>query len=441
MAEDGRRPWLAARHRDDRDIVALAVPALGALAAEPVYNLFDTAFVGHLGTAQLGAVAVGSNAFNASFWLFSFLAYGVTPRVARAVGRGDDAEAARLGAQALLLAAGIGILVTAVGVAFAGGIVTLFGASPAVSGFAVPYLRIRALSSIPVLLVQAGNGYFRGYQDTRTPMYILTAGAALHIGLDYLLIYPAGLGVRGAAWATVIGQTAAATAFVAVQARRMHAPRWMPDPAVMRSLLVIGGDLAIRTGALLAAMTAATAVAARIGDVALGAWQVAQQVFLFLSLVVDSVAIAAQALVGRYLGARSPRRAADVSRRLMAWGIALGLVLLVVVGAAARPLAGAFSGSAAVVSAAVPLLLWVAAMQPLSAAAFTLDGILIGASDTRFLAAAMVASSLIYVAVAVAALQAGWGVAGLAAGATLWLVARTATTGVRFAGGRWAARP
>jgi putative MATE family efflux protein len=361
--------------------------------------------------------------------------------VARAVGRGDHSEASRLGIQSLILAAAIGVGVTSVGVAFAGGIVGMFGGSASVSAYAEPYLRIRSLSSIPVLLVQAGNGYFRGYQDTRTPLYILTAGAALHVVADWLLIYPAGLGVDGAAWATVIGQSVAAAAFVWVQVRRMRGARWRPDPAVMRSLLVIGGDLAVRTGALLAAMTIATSVAARMGNVELGAWQVAQQVFLFLALLLDSVAIAAQALVGRYLGAASPARAAEISRRLMTWGVALGLLLLVFVGTLASPLSHLFSGSEHVVVASIPLLLWVAAVQPLSSAAFTLDGILIGASDTRFLAGSMVLSSLLYAAVAVLSLRAGWGTAGLAAGATIWMIARTATTGARFWGGRWAFRP
>lgn len=440
MTESGppqrvRRPG---RNVHDRAIFALAVPALGALAADPLYSLVDTAFVGHLGTPQLGAVAIGTAAFTASFWLFSFLAYGVTPRVARAVGRGDPAAAASTGVQAIYLAVGLGAAVSLLGVIFAGPVVRALGAGDGVEGFAETYLRIRICSAIPVLLAQVGHGWLRGDQDTRTPMYIALAGALANVVLDYVLIYPAGLGVNGAAWATVASQTAVAAAFLVVLARRFVHPRWRFSAEIARQLLGVGADLAVRTGALLAALTVATAIAARMGEVPLGAWQIAMQAFLLLALTLDSIAIAGQALIARFLGAGSPDRAMEVGRRLMFLGLILGLLLFGLLAVVARPLAGVFTDDPAVTAAAGGLILWVAAIQPLSAIAFTLDGILIGASDTRFLATSMVISSAVYVALASVALSRGWGTAGLAVGATIWLAIRSATTGARFVRGRWA---
>lgn len=426
------------RHPDDREIAALALPALGALAADPLYSLADTAFVGNLGTPQLGAVAVGTAAFTASFWLFSFLAYGVTPRVARAFGAGDRAEASRVGVQALFLALVIGAVVTIIGIAFAGPIVELLGARGEVAAFAEPYLRIRMLAATPVLVAQVGHGWLRGAHDTCTPMAIALAGALANVVLDYLLIYPAGLGMQGAAWATVIGQGGAALAFVAVLARRLPAPRWRPEPPAAASLLVVGADLAVRTGSLLLALTVATSVAARMGEVVLASWQIAMQVFLLLSLAVDALAIPAQALVARHLGAGAPRRALEVGRRLMTWGLAAGVSFAVALAPLAGPLARAFTDDAAVAASAARLLLWLALVQPVAAAAFTLDGILIGAGDTRLLAAAMLACSALFIALSVGALRGGWGAAGLAAGLGAWLAARVLTTGARFAGGRWA---
>lgn len=431
-----RRPFGV--HRDDRVIFALAIPALGALAADPLYSLADTAFVGHLGTPQLGAVAIDAAAFTASFWLFSFLAYGVTPRVARALGRGDAAAAAETGVQAVYLAVGLGAVVTLLGVLFAGPIVRGLGAGPGVEGYAVPYLRIRIFSAIPVLIAQVGHGWLRGDHDTRTPMYIALAGAGANAVLDYLLIYPAGLGVNGVAWATVACQTVVAVVFLAVLARRFENPVWRFDQRVAQRLLTVGADLSVRTGALLAALTIATSVAARMGQVPLAAWQIASQAFLLLALLLDSLAIAGQALIARHLGSDSPERASEVGRRLMSLGLVFGIVLLLVVAAVAGPLAELFTEDPAVASAARDLILWVAAIQPLSAIAFTLDGILIGASDTRFLALSMGGSSAIYVAISLVSLDRGWGTAGLAAGATIWLLLRSATTGVRFARGRWA---
>lgn len=426
------------RHRDDKVIVALAVPALGALAADPLYSLADTAFVGHLGAAELGAVAIGAAAFTASFWLFSFLAYGVTPQVARAVGAGDGKGAARIGVQALLIAGAIGVVITVVGVVFAGPIVRLLGASGRVEGLAESYLRIRVLSATAVLVAQVGHGWLRGLQDTRTPMYIVVVAGLANTVLDYVLIYVVGMGVQGAAWSTVAGQVGAAVVFLIVLRPRLRGVPWRVEPATARALLLVGADLVVRTGALLAAMTFATAMAARIGVVSLGAWQVAQELFLLLALTLDSVAIAGQALVGKHLGAGAPDRAAEIGRRLMEWGMLVGVLLLALLLPLRHVVARVFSADPEVVSATAGLLAWVALVQPLSAVAFTLDGVLIGATDTRFLAKAMALSSLVYIAVAAATLPLQWGTTGLIAGATAWLVVRSLTTGLRWRSRAWA---
>jgi putative MATE family efflux protein len=264
-------------------------------------------------------------------------------------------------------------------------------------------------------------------------MYVATAGALVNVVLDYLLIYPAGMGVEGAAWATVIGQGLVAAIFVMTLLRRMHVPGWRFDGAVARSLIRVGIDLAIRTGALLAGLTFATSVAARMGSVEVAAWQIAMQVFLLLALTLDSVAIAAQALIGKRLGEAGGPSAHDLSNRLMSWGLALGIVLTLVLVWITRPVADVFSNDPRVVTSAAGLLMWLAFLQPLSAAAFTLDGILIGASDTRFLAVSMALSSLVFVGICLLALWLGWGIAGLATGATLWMGVRVITTGARCA--------
>jgi putative MATE family efflux protein len=431
------RRLLPGRHPDDRTILNLGVPALGALAADPLYSLVDTAFVGHLGTPQLGALAIGTAAFTASFWLFSFLAYGVTPRVAAAFGAGRRRDAARVGVQALLLAAGLGAAVTVVGTAFAGAIVRLLGARGPVEHFAESYLSIRILAATPVLVAQVGHGWLRGAHDTRTAMVIAVSGAVANVVVGYALIFPAGWGIEGAAWAVVVCQSAAALAFVVVLARRMSGAVWRWERDTARSLLAVGGALAVRTGSLLAALTIATSVAARMGRVEVASWQITMQLFLFLALTLDAVAIAAQAMIGRVLGSATPLLAVDKSVRLMEWGIGLGVVLMLALLPVGRQVAGLFTTDPDVIAATVPLLVWLAVLQPLAGAAFTLDGILIGGSDAPFLAVSMAAASLLFAAVAIAALELGWGTVGLAGGATAWMAARTATTGARLARRRW----
>jgi len=429
------------RHPADAAIVALAVPALAALATDPLYSVIDTAFVAHLGTTQLGAVAVGSAAFNASFWIFSFLAYGVTPAVARSVGAGDAGVAAKVGMQALLLALTLGALVTAVALLLSHPIVVALGAAGGVTEPAGDYLRIRSLGAVPVLIAQVANGWLRGVQDTRTPMYVTVAGTTLNLVLDYLFLFVLGFGVAGAAWSNVIGQSAAAIAFLFLLVPRWKGASNRPDRVVLAALLRVGGHLVVRTGSLLAALTFATAAAARMGLIVLGSWQITMQVFMLLALTLDSVAIAGQALVGRHLGAGDRWGADRLARRLMIWGVWLGCGLLLILLALRLPLAAVFSNDKAVVAATSSLLLWLALVQPLAAAAFTLDGILIGASDMAFLGRSMAVCSLLFMAVTWVALEAGWGGAGLAAGTTLWLGARSAWTGARFRSGRWVSGP
>lgn len=429
------------RHPDDKAILALAAPALGALAADPLYSIVDTALVGHLGATELAGVAVGTAAFTASFWIFSFLAYGVTPRVARALGAGDPEEAATIGTQAFLLALVLGLFVTVIGVVFAGPIVRFFGAGDEVAAFAEPYLRIRALATGAVLIGQVGHGWLRGAHDTRTPMFVAVGGAVFNAILGYVLIYPVGWGVEGAAWATVIAQWIVAIVFIFLLRPRLSAARLGLDLPVALSLLKVGGDLVVRTGALLAGLTVATSIAARMGVVPLASWQIGMQIFLLLSFTQDSVAIAGQALVGRYLGQKRPDQAKSVGRRLMSWGMLVGAALGLIIFALRNPIGSIFTDDPDVVEAAGGLIAWIALIQPISAAAFTLDGILIGASDTRFLAIAMVGCSTVFVAVCLLALELEWGNAGLAVGTTIWLAARAATTGARFVGGRWALQP
>ena len=428
---------LPGRHPEDAVIGALAIPALGALAADPLYSIVDTAFVGHLGVAQLGGLSVGVAAFTASFWIFSFLAYGVTPRVARALGAGRPDEAGSVGAQALWLALLLGGGVTAIGFFLADPVVRAFGASDEVVRFAEPYLRIRALAAVPVLITQVGQGYLRGAQDTKTPTLIVVAGALANVILGYLFIFPLGWGIEGAAWAVVICQGAAAAAFLAVLRTRMTPAGWGPDLSVMRSLLRVGGELALRTGSLVAGLTIATSIAARIGTTTVAAWQVAMQLFLLLSLTLDAVAIAAQALIATHLGAGELGRARAVGERLISLGVYVGVALGVALLLLAPVLAGLFTEAPEVEALATQLLVWIALLQPVGAIAFTLDGILIGASDTGFLAIAMVGATVVFVASMLLLYGANAGVWSLVAGMSGWMLVRAVTTVGRFRGTAW----
>jgi putative MATE family efflux protein len=418
----------------DREVFALALPALGALAAEPLYVLVDTAIVGHLGTTQLAALAIAATVLATAFTVFNFLTYGTTAQVSRLHGAGRDADAAALGSQALWLALGIGAFLL-VGIAvLAEPAVTLMGGEDEVADGAVLYLRIAALGSPFFMLATAGQGFLRGMGDLRTPLVILVAAHAVNVVLELLFVYGFDWGLAGSAWGTVIAQAGMGLAFVTVQRRAGFEP---PLLEKMKPLMRIGTEIAVRTSALLGSFLVASAVLARVGAASLAAHQIAFQLFVFLALVLDALAIAAQVLVGRLLGAGEAARARAAAGRVILWSVVVATGFGVVLLALTDVLPHAFTDDDLVVDRAQDIWWLFAAMMPLNGLVFALDGILIGAGDTRFLMWGMLAAAAVYVPVALLALDQGWGIVGVWCGLVGLIAVRALTCGVRFLGSRW----
>ncbi len=424
----------------DREIARLAVPALGALIAEPLYVLADTAVVGRIGTDELAGLAVASAALLSGYAIFIFLAYGTTAAVSRLLGAGRDGDATAQAIQGLWLATVIGVVVGAVVAGFAGPIVGFLGATDAVRTNAEIYLRISALGVPAQLLVFAGTGYLRGLQDTRTPLVVAVAAAVGNLVLELVLIVGFGFGIGASALATVVAQFASAAVYVGFVVRdtRGGAVRRRPHWASIRRLGRTGGDLLVRTIALRGALTLATAVAARIGTVDVAAHEIAFAILSLLALTLDAIAIAGQAMIGRYLGADDVDAARAAGRRMLQLGVGggvlVGLVLVVL-----RPLLPQiFSDDPAVVALAGFLLLWVAVLQPINGAAFVLDGLLIGAGDMRFLAKAMVGALAATIPVAVSVLVLDLGIGWVWASVGVLMVARVIPLSLRWRSGAWA---
>jgi putative MATE family efflux protein len=422
------------RSSHDREIVALALPALGALAAEPLYVLVDTAIVGHLGTTQLAALAIAATVITTAYAVFNFLTYGTTSHVARLHGAGREHEAALVGSQALWLGAAIGFALLVLVLPLAGPAVTLMGGEGRVGEQATLYLRLAAIGAPFFMLAAAGQGYLRGISDLRTPLVILIVAHTVNLVLELLFVYGFGWGLAGSAWGTVIAQAGMGLAFVVVQRRAgWQAPQW----SRIRPLIRIGTHIAVRTSALLGSFLVASAVLARVGAASLGAHQVAFQLWVFLALVLDALAIAAQVMVGRMLGAGDAEGARAASLRMIVWSAGVGLAFGVVLLALGDVLPRAFTGDAAVIDRAHAIWPLFAVMMPAAGAVFALDGILIGAGDTRFLMWGMLASAAVYVPVALLALAEGWGIVGVWCGLVGLIVMRLVTCGARFAGSRW----
>ncbi|MFF9814587.1 MATE family efflux transporter [Streptomyces sp. NPDC014006] len=427
------------RRRHDREIVTLAVPAFGALVAEPLFVMADSAIVGHLGTAQLAGLGVASALLTTAVSVFVFLAYATTAAVARRVGAGDLPAAIRQGMDGIWLAVLLGAAVIALVLPLAPAIVDLFGASSTAAPYAITYLRISALGIPAMLVVLAATGVLRGLQDTKTPLYVAVGGFVANGTLNAGLVYGAGLGIAGSAWGTVIAQCGMAAVYLTVVIRgaRRHGASLRPDAAGIRASAQAGVPLLVRTLSLRAILMIATAVAARLGDADIAAHQIILSLWSLLAFALDAIAIAGQAIIGRYLGAGDPDGARAACRRMVEWGIAVGIVLGVLV-VLTRPLfLPLFTSDSSVTDTALPALLIVALSQPVSGVVFVLDGVLMGAGDGPYLAWAMLVTLAVFAPAALLVPALGGGLTALWGAMTLMMTVRLVTLGLRTRSGRW----
>ncbi|WP_040492974.1 MATE family efflux transporter [Ilumatobacter nonamiensis] len=409
----------------DRRILRLALPAAGALAAEPLYRLVDTAIVGRLGTEQLGGVAVAVAILTLVIGGSNFLAYGTTQRVANRLGAGNTPGAADVGVQAFWLAAIIGAIAVPVLVVFAEPLASLLGARDEVLEFATTYLRISALGVPFVLVLLAAEGTQRGASDYRSPLIVLVASNIVNVILEVVLVFGFDMGVAGAAWSTVIAQMIAGLVLWRLTrpytaAARTRRPRW----SEMAPLLSAGRHLLLRVGSMMAVFTGATAVAARIDDPTLAAYSITMTMFSFLALTLDALAIPAQTLVAEELG-KGGTGSTEVAERSARLSLRIGFGLAVLLGLSAPLVSRLFTTDPAVISRATAGLLILAVVMIPGSLAFSTDGSLIGAGDYEFLGRAALAYLVAVTPIAVIVLMfPELGIVGIWGGLLIWMVLR-----------------
>ena len=424
----------------DRQVLRLAVPALGTLVAEPLFLLVDQVVVGRLGTDALAGAGAASAVLLTAVGLCVFLAYGTTASVARSAGAGDRAGALGRGVDGLWLALALGGALALLGLPAAPGLVDLLGTPAAARPDAVAFLRW-SLPGLPgMLLVLAASGVLRGLQDTVTPLRVALVAAVVNAPFNVLLVHGLHRGAAGSATGTSLVQLAAGAVLAGVvlrEARRAGA-RLRPDLPGVRAAATAGVPLLVRTLTLRAAVLSTTWVAARLGGVELASHSIAFAVWSLLALALDALAIAAQALVGHALGAGDAAGARAVTRRLVRWGAwcGAGLGLAVV---ALRPLyVPLFTPDPAVHAQLSAVLVVVAVLCPLSGVVFVLDGVLIGAGDGRYLAAAGVLTLLVQLPLAALVAAAGGGLVALWGCWGAFVLARAVTLVLRERTSAWA---
>ena len=448
MTTEVDRPITAGR------ILGLALPALGVLAAPPLYLLLDTAVIGRLGAVELAALAAGATVFSMLTAQLTFLAYGTTARASRAFGRGDVKGAVTEGVQATWVAVFVGALLFALVQIFAGGITRLLAPDPDVAGAAAGWLRIAAFGIPLTLISQAGNGWMRGVQDTRRPSswtasflaqdtrrpFLYVVGG---LGPAALIIVPlvGWLGLNGSAWAMIAGETLTAVFFI----RRLvdsatdrdvdKRPSWM----LIKRQLVLGRDLILRSLAFQVAFLSAAGVAGRLGAFSLGGHQILLQLWNLLSLVLDSLAIAAQTLVGAALGVGSVAAARFTARRVIAWSTVFAGVLAGVFAVLDSLLPRAFTNADGVLAAIAEGPWWIlVAMIPVGGVVFAIDGVLLGAGDAAFLRNATITAVVLgFLPPVWLTLAMGWGLTGVWSGLLAFMVLRLIFVAVRYRGPKW----
>jgi len=428
----------------NREILRLAVPALGALIAEPAFLIVDAALVGHLGTTPLAGLGIAGAVLQTIVGLMVFLAYSTTPAVARLFGAGRPGEAVSVGINGMWLALAIGAVLAAAGAASSPWLVSLFGASDAVTADANAYLVVSMWGLPAMLIVFAATGLLRGMQDTVTPLWIAGLGFGANALLNVLFIYGLGWGIAGSAAGTVVAQWGMVGAYVLV-IRRLAATHDASLRARREGLgntARSGGWLFLRTVSLRAALLVTVAVATGLGTQELAGWQIVFTIFSAAAFALDALAIAAQALIGKELGAGDERQVHRVLRRTVAWGAWFGVIVGALIAALSGVLGIVFTGDPTVAALVQPALLILAVAQPIAGVVFVLDGVLMGANDARYLAIAGGLNLVPFLpALWIIAATGVDGAAGLiwlaVAFFGIYLLARLATLGWRVRSGRW----
>lgn len=417
-------------------ILSLAIPALGVLVATPLYLLLDTAVVGRLGAFELASLAAGTTIQSLVTTQLTFLSYGTTARAARWFGAGDRRAAVNEGVQSTWVALVVGLTLAAIVITFAPEITSWLAQSTEIGAEATRWLRVAACGIPLILMVMAGNGWLRGVQDTRSPLLFTLAGVIP--GAIAIPFFVAAWGIVGSAFANLMGASISSLCFL-LKLVRSHEGSWAPHWPTMRSQLILGRDLILRSLSFQITFLAAAAVAARTGQAALGAHQIMLQLWNFITLVLDSLGIAAQALVGAALGGGTVAVARRVGAQVTGWATVFAGTLCLLMAAGYQFIPGLFTRDASVLQEmAHPW--WLLVLMILGGGAvFALDGVLLGAADARYLRTISILSVLCgFLPCVLLSFAFSIGLVGIWCGLVMFILIRLIAVTWRFRSMRWA---
>ncbi|MDU0313108.1 MATE family efflux transporter [Phycicoccus sp. M110.8] len=423
-------------------MLSLAAPALGALFAEPLFLAVDSATVGHLGTAQMAGLGVASAVLLNVVLLCVFLAYGTTTVVARDIGAGRPRAGLEGGIDGMWLGLLMGGAFACVALPMAPELVQVFGSSARAAPYATTYLQISATGLPSMLLVLAATGVMRGLQHVNTILTVTVTALAANVALNFVLVYPAGMGIAGSALGTVIAQTGAAAVLAGAVLReaRRRGARTRPTAKGVLAAAITGVPLLLRTALMRVAVVVMAFVATAQGDRGLAAHQIAFTLWFLLAIPPEAFGIAAQSMVAQAVGATAAGHPRAIGHRAVAWGLASGVCLALLVVVLRPAFVPLFTRDPAVREIALTLVLVVAATQPVGAVLYVIEDVLIGAGDGGFLAWSSLVALAGFLPLAWLVLARREGVVALWGALCAWLVVRFACAAWRFASDGWIER-
>lgn len=387
----------------NKDILKLALPSILANITVPIVGMVDIAVAGHLdvtAATMIGGIAVGSMLFDLLYWNFGFLRVGTGGLAAQACGRGDRAECSRILARALGIALACALLLILIQWIFVRAAFLVVDCTPQVRELASRYFHIRIWAAPATLSLMALKGWFIGMQDSVSPMLTdfvvngmnILMSVVLALGLDLGALRYEGMGFAGVAWGTVAAQYSGlmTAAFLLALKYRETLSTFLPSDFrtlfkgdQTRRFFVMNADLFVRSLCFIAIYIGFTVISARYGDLLLAVSSILMKLLMIFSYFTDGFAYAGEALAGRYIGAGDKMMFRRTVRLTFLWSMSLAAVFMLIYRFAGVPMLKMMTSDVLVVEASRRYLPWLLLMPPVGCAAFTWDGIYIGATASR----------------------------------------------------------
>ena len=388
----------------NKDILKLAVPSILANITVPLVGMVDIAVAGHLdvnAAVMIGGIAIGTMLFDLLYWNFGFLRVGTGGMTAQAFGKGDRKECSRILARALGISAACALLLIAIQWIFVKFSFLVVDCTPEVRTLAERYFHIRIWAAPATLGLMVFKGWFIGMQDSVSPMVTdLTVNGmnvlmsiVLALGINVGDWHFEGIGFTGIAAGTVVAQYSGlfvAVVLLLLKYRQttlssigLSDLRTVFKGSETRRFFVMNTDLFVRSLCFIAIYIGFTVISARYGDVLLAVSSIMMKLLMIFSYFTDGFAYAGEAMTGRYIGARNPGMVRQTIRWTFVWSMSIAVLFMGIYHFAGVPMLRMMTSDAAVVDAAREYLPWLLLMPPIGCAAFTWDGIYIGATASK----------------------------------------------------------